>query len=101
MVASSTAGAGEAEEVAAEAALSQCERNPLCTRGYRHSGRGGLCSVPHGAEEDDEVGKAARRTASAEGLALEKSDNSSGYLGVYPVASRFTSSFRSCGGQIE
>ena len=45
---------GEEEEEAEEAEeeteeqrkkkLGQCERNPLCTRGYRHGGRGGHCS---------------------------------------------------------
>ena len=40
--------AEEEEEAEAEEErknkLGQCERNPLCTRGYRHGGRGGHCS---------------------------------------------------------
>ena len=39
--------AEEEEEAEAEEErknrLGQCERNPLCTRGYRHGGRGGHC----------------------------------------------------------
>ena len=28
---------------------SQCERHPLCVRGYKHGGRGGHCALPAGA----------------------------------------------------
>ena len=28
---------------------SQCERHPLCVRGFKHGGRGGHCALPAGA----------------------------------------------------
>ena len=31
-----------------EAEPTQCERHPLCVRGFRHLGRGGHCSIPGG-----------------------------------------------------
>ena len=39
----------------AEAGCSQCERNPLCVRGYRHGGHGGRCSMPKRTLEADQV----------------------------------------------
>ena len=32
-------------EVDGAAPSEQCERNPLCVRGYRHGGKGGMCSI--------------------------------------------------------
>ncbi len=69
MAASSNDEAGEPEEVAAEAALSQCERNPLCTRGYKHGGRGGLCSTPAEAPPAAKASSSKAAPARARGAA--------------------------------
>ena len=38
-----------------EAEPTCCQRNPLCTRGFRHNGHGGLCSIPSAAEPKAEA----------------------------------------------
>ena len=38
----------------------QCEKHPMCTRGFRHEGKGGKCSIPKGDAAD--TGKAATNT---------------------------------------
>ena len=94
------------EEEGEEEEPEQCERNPLCTRGYKHGGKGGKCSVPREVEEETEekedehsddvasiAPEEALRQAAAEGLELEKSERSaSGYKGVYPSGPRFVAS---------
>ena len=96
----------EEEEEEEEEEPEQCERNPLCTRGYKHGGKGGKCSVPREVEEETEekedehsddvasiAPEEALRQAAAEGLELEKSERSaSGYKGVYPSGPRFVAS---------
>lgn len=37
--------AGASDQLVDAAALGQCERNPNCTRGFKHGGRGGHCSL--------------------------------------------------------
>ena len=85
----------------------QCERDPLCTRGYRHGGKGGRCSLPAEepaapdasdtdgpAEVEDVTAASSLRTAAAEGLELERSERAaSGFKGVYQSGGRFTSSY--------
>jgi hypothetical protein len=94
------AAAAAKEEAAAPP--SQCERNPLCVRGYKHGGKGGRCSVAaeeEAAEEEDEEEEEgsdaitpaeALQQAAADGLQIERSDRAaSGFKGVYPSGGRF------------
>jgi len=47
-------------------AVGQCERNPLCTRGYAHNGRGGHCLLVPAAQRSSEVSSAMVAAADAE-----------------------------------
>ena len=38
-----------------------CERDPKCTRGYKHGGHGGLCSFPRLLQFSPAVAEAPRR----------------------------------------
>ena len=48
----------------------QCERNPLCSRGFKHRGHGGHCCIgklskPHKGDSTVEMAKQVRETAAA------------------------------------
>jgi hypothetical protein len=47
-------------------AVGQCERNPLCTRGYAHNGRGGHCLLVPAAQRSSAVSSAMVAAADAE-----------------------------------
>ena len=55
-----TRAAAEGAEAELSALPSQCQLNPLCTRGYRHGGRGGPCRIPRpkpAADDDKAAGR--------------------------------------------
>ena len=41
---------------------SQCERHPLCIRGYKHGGRGGHCALPAGISSSSAPNISAKRS---------------------------------------
>ena len=64
----------EAEALAAGCSPDQCERNPLCMRGYKHRGWGGHCKLrpaPPPAEAPPAVEEAAAEDPAAK-MAVEE-----------------------------
>ena len=70
---------------ASSGAADRCERHPLCSRGYKHGGKGGHCSLPEGVTTGARYGSAALGTMSAASAVQASSGDVEAAAGQLPL----------------